>query len=187
MKGYIIYLPEFESSVSMANRALKTGTQHGWNLELYEGVNGLLQGLQVFNLHPYPYKKCQRYMERPGTQGCFLSQYNLWKKCTNLGTPICIFEHDVIFKKPMGDYEDCDVYKFEGFKKAKPIPPGNWYEGARAYRITPQGADKLINWTHANGAMPADWMLNDGIVEMKFDKYHKVSFETKVSFTKDLS
>ena len=153
MKGYIIYLPSYPDSVSMASRALETGTKHGWNLELYEGVNGMKQGLADCNLKVYQHK----------------------------------FEHDVVFKKPMGEYEDCDVYKFEGFKKAKPIPPGNWYEGARAYRITPYGAKKILNWVHANGAMPADWMLCDGIVDMKFDKYRKVTYKTNGSGTKDLS
>ena len=100
---------------------------------------------------------------------------------------MCIFEHDVIFKKPMGQTEMCDVYKFEGFKKAKPIPAGNWYEGARAYLLRPSGAKKILDWVHNNGAMPADWMLCDGIVEMKFDLNNKVGFKSdKMSFTKDL-
>ena len=100
---------------------------------------------------------------------------------------MCIFEHDVIFKRPMGEIEDCDVYKFEGFNKAKPIAPGNWYEGARAYHITPDGARKLLDWVFENGAMPADWMLCDGIVDMKFDKNNKVTYKSDVSFTRDLS
>ena len=44
----------------------------------------------------------------------------------------------LFLKKPMGQFLDVDVYKFEGFNKAKPIPAGNWYEGARAYRIRQQ-------------------------------------------------
>ena len=38
----------------------------------------------------------------------------------------------------MGNVEfQTDVYKFEGFKKAK-IIPGTWYEGARAYFLVSQ-------------------------------------------------
>ena len=185
-KGYIIYLPGYPDSVSMANRALETGTMRNWNLELYEGVNGKDTGLIDYRIKPYEHKKAKRLLERPGTQGCFLSQYLLWQKCYESNTPICIFEHDVVFQKPMGEFVDCDVYKFEGFNKAKPIPPGNWYEGARAYRITPTGAKKILDWVHTHGAMPADWMLCDGIVNMKFDKLNKVTYKTNVSFTKDL-
>tara|TARA_B110000503_G_scaffold39161_1_gene64497 strand:+ start:1083 stop:1658 length:576 start_codon:yes stop_codon:yes gene_type:complete len=186
--GYIIYLSDYPESVRMANRALETGLAHGWKLQLHEGVNGMKTGLVDYNLVPTAQsKKAKKLLQRPGTQGCFLSQYLLWQKCHETNTPICIFEHDVVFKQPMGKYEDCDVYKFEGFNKAKPIPAGNWYEGARAYRITPAGAKKIINWVHTNGAMPSDWMLCDGIVKMQFDKYNKVTYKTEVSFTKDLS
>ena len=187
-KGYIVYLPKYENSVNMAIRALETGRFHGWNVSLFPGVDGTLEKLQDHNLFPYKeHKKCKRLMESPGVQGCFLSQYLLWQRCFLEQQPICIFEHDVIFKKPMGQFLDVDVYKFEGFNKAKPIPPGNWYEGARAYRITPNGAKKILDWVHNNGAMPAYWMLCDGIVDMKFDKENKVTFKSdKMSFTKDL-
>jgi len=188
-KGYLIYLPTFENSVRMANRALESAKQYGWNVELYEGVNGLEKSLDDYGIKIFQgNKKCKRLMVRPGTQGCFLSQYNLWKKCVELQEYINIFEHDVIFKKPMGSVTECDVYKFEGFKQAKTILPGNWFEGARAYRISPVGAKKILNWVHTNGAMPADWMLCDGIVRMVFDQESKVTYESDVmSFTKDLS
>ena len=53
--------------------------------------------------------------------------------------------------------------------------------------MRPSGAKKLLDWVHENGAMPADWMLNDGIVEMKFDLNEKVTYKSdKMSFTKDL-
>jgi len=187
MKGYIIYLPEFANSVEMANRALETGIQHGWDLELFEGVNGLKESLGNYNIWPCTQsKKAKRYMKRPGTTGCFLSQFRLWNERIELDTPINIFEHDVIFKKPMGEILPCDVYKFEGFVKCKPTKIGTWYEGARAYTITPNGAKKIVNWVREFGALPADWLLNEGIVDMKFDKYNKVSYQTDVSFTKDL-
>ncbi len=188
MIGYLIYLPEYDNSVTMAHRALESAVKHGWNVKLYPGVNGNVDTLSNHNLKIYSgSKKAKRLMERPGTAGCFLSQYMLWQQCFVSQTPMCIFEHDVIFKKPMGQTEICDVYKFEGFKKAKPIPPGNWYEGARAYILRPSGAKKMLDWVHTNGAMPADWMLCDGIVNMKFDLNNKVSYKSdKMSFTKDL-
>ena len=87
-KGYIIYLPGYPDSVSMANRAMKTGTMHGWNLELVEGVNGMDTGLLDYRLKPTNHKKAKRLLERQGTQGCFLSQYLLWQKCHETNTPI---------------------------------------------------------------------------------------------------
>ena len=187
MKGYIVYLPEYESSVQMAERAYATGYENGWELGLYAGINGKKQGLKDFGLLPtLESKKANKLMKLPGVQGCFLSQYLLWKKCSDTNKAICIFEHDVIFQKPMGDIIMTDVYKFEGFKRAKPIKAGNWYEGARAYCIQPSGARKILNWVHTYGAMPADWMLCDGIVEMEFDMGSKVIYKSDESYTRNL-
>ena len=77
----------------------------------------------------------------------------------------------------MGQTEICDVYKFEGSWEPNPSA-GNWYEGARAYLLRLSGAKKILDWVHNNGALPADWMLCDGIVDMKFDLNNKVGFKS---------
>ena len=95
---------------------------------------------------------------------------------------------DVVFKKTFSiDQSFNDVLKFEGFKPAKPMPVGQWWEGARAYCLKPEGAKKSINFVKTQGAMPADWCLNSGILDVVFDKSNKVTFDQKkFSFTKDL-
>ena len=50
IKGYIIYLPEYENSVAMARRAYESGISHGWDLTLFEGVNGHKEMANAFNL-----------------------------------------------------------------------------------------------------------------------------------------
>ena len=50
MIGYIIYLPEYENSVAMAQRALQSAEKHGWEVRLYPGVNGLIDTLSNHNL-----------------------------------------------------------------------------------------------------------------------------------------
>ena len=71
IQGFIIYLSNYPDSVSMANRAMETGTMRGWKLQLFEGVNGTQTGLADYNLKPNNHKKAKRLLERPGTQGCF--------------------------------------------------------------------------------------------------------------------
>ena len=188
-KGYIIYVKNHEYSVQWANEALASGTALGWNLELYEGIDGTKQSLDDFGVKIYQgSKKCVRLLSRPGTQGCFLSQYTLWRKCLKQQKPICIFEHDVLFKKPFSLQDEFDdVLKFQGFTPAKKNVIGQWWEGARAYLLKPAGAVKLVQWVKQNGAIPADWALNASILDVKFDKGNQVSFSQKrFSFTKDL-
>jgi len=134
-------------------------------------------------------KKCVRYMARPGTQGCFLSHWQLWNQCVSHGEPIAIFEHDVEFLSgPATVWPDVDVIKLEGFRPSKPIAAGQWWEGARAYVISPKGASKIIAWVAKHGAMPADWMLCDGIVTVAHDHQGLVGVrQNAFSFTRDLA
>ena len=187
IRGYIIYLPEFSNSVEWADYALNTGRKNLWPVELYKGINGHNATLNDYGLKIFKFKKALRYMKRPGTLGCFLSHYLLWRKCVEENNPIHIFEHDVEFIKPYKSIEFNSLIKYEGFKKTKPIQPGNWWEGARAYTIKPHAASKIIDWVHTNGAMPADWCLNDGIVDVHFDTNKMVTVKQRqFSFTKDL-
>lgn len=188
-KGYIIHLKNHQNSVEWSNHALTTGQKLGWNIDLYDGVDGTKEKLEDYNIKIYPHsKKCIRLLSRPGTQGCFLSQYKLWKKCVEENQEICIFEHDVVFKKTFSiDQSFNHVLKFEGFRPAKPMPVGQWWEGARAYCLKPEGAKKILNFVKNKGAMPADWCINNGILEVDFDLNNKVTFDSKkFSFTKDL-
>ena len=188
MEGYIIYLPEYTNSVGWAQHALDSAKKHNWNVQLYPGVDGTKLRIQDFGLTVYPSsKKANRLFEKSGVHGCFLSHYHLWKKAIQENKTIAVFEHDVEFYKPFIKTEFDDVLKLEGFIEAKPISPGKWWEGARAYVITPRASQKIINWIEQNGAMPADWMLCDGIVDVKFDHNNLVGYcKNTFSFTKDL-
>ena len=188
VNGYIIRLENFDNSRAWAQQAFDTGTQHGWQLEFFNGVDGRGTMLADYGLKIYhSHKKCLKYMQRPGTQGCFLSHWLLWNQCAAGTDSMAIFEHDIEFYKPPGHVEFQEVIKFEGFRPSKPIPAGQWWEGARAYAITPLAARKIIDWVKAHGAMPADWMLCDGIVNVQFDLNNCVGIrQNKFSFTRDL-
>lgn len=190
LKGYIIRLESHELSQAWSLHAMTTGLALGWDLEYWSGVDGRLTGLAQYGIAIYQgHKKCVRYMSRPGTQGCFLSHWQLWNQCVKQDEPMAIFEHDIEFLLgPSNVWPDTDVTKLEGFRPSKPIPAGQWWEGARAYVITPQGASKIIAWVSKHGAMPADWMLCDGIVTVAHDQQSLVQVrQNAFSFTRDLA
>jgi len=200
MKSYIIYLPQFETSTAWATHALATGLEHAWNVELFAGVDGRTVadnagwarwGIGINGANA----KCRDMMERPGVRGCFLSHYRLWQQCLELNQPIGIFEHDIEFLKPFSNKEFDHVLKLEGFNLKKSRPAGEWYEGARAYILKPDGAQRLIDWVQTNGAIPADVCIGLNVVDIVLqtdklvriaqqatDKWHK----HKQSFTWNL-
>ena len=65
-KGYIIHLKNHQNSVEWSNHALTTGQKLGWNIDLYDGVDGTKEKLEDYNLKIYPHsKKCIRLLSRP--------------------------------------------------------------------------------------------------------------------------
>jgi GR25 family glycosyltransferase involved in LPS biosynthesis len=160
----------------MCNVAVSTADQHGWDVELFPGVNGLEKTIDDFGLFANTENaKCREAMKRPGVQGCFISHWLLWQHCVSLNEPVGIFEHDVEFLSSPTHYPDFDhVLKLEGFLKKKQRPAGEWYEGARAYFIKPAGAKQLLDWAAQNGALPADVAIGLDVVDITLDLSNKV-------------
>jgi GR25 family glycosyltransferase involved in LPS biosynthesis len=169
MKSYIIYLPNFANSVRMANIAESTAIQHRWNVELFPGVNGLINSIDDFEIFANNENaKCREAMKRPGVQGCLLSHWLLWKHCITVNEAIGIFEHDTKFLAPFDEsLKWLDVLKLEGFDLKKARPAGAWYEGTRAYAITPSGAKKLLDWIALHGCLPSDVQIGCNIVDIQ--------------------
>lgn len=171
MKSYIIYLPSYVKSTSMAQRALTSGKSHGWDIELFAGVDGAVTTLEDRELTVNQQDaKCRDMLKRPGVQGCFLSHWQLWNLCAESAEPIGIFEHDIEFLGPYYKTEFSNVLKLEGFLKKKARPAGEWYEGARAYILHPEGAKQLIKWVKTHGALPADVNIGLDVVDITLDQ-----------------
>lgn len=177
MKSFVIYLSGHKKTEEHLPTLVESANKHNWNIELFPGFDG--------RSHRFPYKIDQRYPKgadqftRAGVRGCFMSHYALWKKCLELKEPIGIFESDIVFcKSPPWSLKDCDVVKLDGFRTSKPAATGIWHEGAHAYILKPSGAQKLISWTELWGASPADYMLGDKVVSVKYD------FENRIKLVK---
>lgn len=189
MKSYIIKLSNFPNSVKWAENAYNSAIKHNWDVEYFEGFNGLNHTLEEFNLFINPrHRKSKKAFTRPGTVGCLLSHYHLWKKCVLLNQPICILEHDVTIHAAFPKIEFKDVYKFVIGPETKPTYIGNWWASGAGYCVTPQGANKLVHFAINDGVMPADTMLNTGIVDLFLDNNNIVTVEThNFSFTWNLN
>lgn len=188
MKSYIIRLSEFPNSVEWSKKAYNSAKQHNWDVHFFEGSNGQKETLADYNIKiNKKHKKSSTSFLRLGTVGCFLSHYRLWKMCIELNDPICILEHDIIVNNFFPKLKFKDVLKLYKGPETKPIYLGKWWASGAAYCITPQGANKLIKFAELEGAMPADVMLNTGIVDIEFNNNTIVSIEqNSFSFTWNL-
>jgi GR25 family glycosyltransferase involved in LPS biosynthesis len=173
MKSFIIILKDNPKSEKFGNLAIQSGSQLGWNVERFDGIDGRTINNETFKLMNLfinqENKKCRTSFERPGVRGCFLSHYTLWKKCLEKNQNIGIFEDDVFFYKQPPIKKFTDILKLEKLQQGKKYAAGDWWEGAHAYIISPKGAERLINWTLKNGILPADIMLGTNILDIEFD------------------
>lgn len=188
MNSYIIRLSDFSNSVKWSEETFLSGIKHNWKIEYFEGINGQRETLKDYNIKiNSKYKKSVKAFSRPGTVGCFLSHYKLWEKCIELSSPICILEHDVIIKKPLITHSFEEILKLIKGPETKGSYLGDWWASGAAYCITPNGAKKLIDFVTEYGAMPADIMLNTGIVKIEFDQNNIAEIDKKeFSFTWEL-
>jgi glycosyl transferase family 25 len=188
MKSFIIRLSDYPNSVKWAEQTYSSALNYGWTINYFEGINGINTSLEEHDLFVnLKHKKSKISFLRPGTLGCFLSHYYLWKKAIELNEPICILEHDAIIHASFPKIEFEDVYKFVKGPAAKKIYIGDWWASGAGYCVSPSGAKKLIQFSEVEGVMPTDVMLNTGIVNMLFDNNNVVSVEQQnFSFTWDL-
>ena len=183
MKHYNIRIKRYPASMQMAERAFESGLQHSWDVEYFNGVDGSLFSAETMQQRwgitiCRGSRKTQVMMEtRPGVRGCFISHWLLWNQCRDTDTAMGIFEHDVIFQGPPRFQMPQHVMRLEGFDLKPPRPAGAWYEGARAYILTPVGADRLIEWVQANGCLPADVVMGQDVLDIELDPHDLIALQ----------
>jgi len=188
MKSYVIRLLDFFDSIEWAKKTYDSGKQYKWDIEYFNGVNGRKETLDDYNLKiNTKHKKSNNAFLRPGTVGCFLSHYKLWQRCIELNESICILEHDAIILDSFPEVKFNNILKFVKGPETKPIYLGKWWASGAGYCVTPEGAEKLINFSQIEGAMPADIMLNTGIVDITFYDSIVTVYTHKYSFTRHLN
>ena len=198
MKSYIIYNSPDIGTLYYAESALKDALANGFDAELFDGVwktdskkfcedheiildrKWLEQSNWYKRVNP---KKWLKNFSTTSVMGCFASHFLLWKKCIEYNKAICIFEYDVLIKRPLPDgildkfdeaieicrtpqhdlppydevVEDKEFADFNIIDFPRPgFPRGN----STGYIIKPAGAKKMIKRSKEYGYLPADTMLN---------------------------
>lgn len=204
IKGYVITLPNYAVSTVLTERCMTSGRKYGWDLELFEGVDGhKVMSDDEWDLYNIKVNKTDLYLAgyslQPGARGCFFSHWMLWYTCVRLDRPIGIFEHDAVFYKPPPPTipDDCDVLKLNRrlglppydprTKDPIPLPSGKCWEGACAYILKPSGAKKLIRWVHKYGMSPPDQLMAENVLTVEFDYNKRVDEEIgEISYVDNL-
>lgn len=198
MRAKIISLSKIPSSKASSERVLFDLQSYGIDAELFEGTYGH-EAEEIFQ------KENRKLAEksfkgfpvdddyvmkstRLGVKGCFLSHYRLWEECLKIGSPIFIFEDDVIFHRGYTPvvfdeilmvatgknlYDRAEWKKLldepEGEPSALPLQRASM-PGAVGYAIKPSAAEKLVD-RYKTDFLPADNALNVSVVKLQYHNY----------------
>lgn len=191
VKSFVIILQESLHSQKIGKDCIESANKFGIFPEIHNGVNGF-DSYRYFKEYNITRFLCRTIIDFPGHQGCFLSHFQLWKKCVEINETILILEHDSIFVRPLPEtilfndilFLDPFCPYSEGYEDnvnnslSKDVsyfrPTGDhWHavgehlSGAYAYLIKPHAAKKLIDFAVNIGAAPTDIHMGRNIVDLE--------------------
>ena len=207
MKSYIIYNSPDIGSMHFAESALQDAISNGFDAELFDGVwktdskkfceergivlneNWLLKS-EWHKQNPKQQERLIEYSKSTGNMGCFASHFLLWEKCIASKEAICIFEYDVLIKRPLPDnildkfdeaIEICrspandkppydkvmEDNEFKDFEVIDFPEPGFARGNSTGYILKPKGAKNLIGVSKEQGYLSLDTMLNRDWLDYK--------------------
>lgn len=168
-KTFVIALKDHPVSKLQLQNCLDSAKNFNWNVEIFWGVDGRKIVEDTWISEGISLRLDKPTMHRPGVQGCFLSHWNLWKRCIVLNEPIIILEHDAVIQNYWSSIEiDNAVIKLHRHYKQKNFKydddSGLWSPSGHAYCILPTHATKLIEFVKQHGAFEADRLLGDKVI-----------------------
>ncbi|OBX11186.1 glycosyl transferase [Gallibacterium salpingitidis] len=165
---YPIYVIHIESAIERANSIQEQFKKLKLSFNFFPAINA-----KQYPNHPlFTHYNAQKHFWRKGRNlsigelGCFASHYSLWKKCTELNTPIIILEDDVIILDNFKQfYENANkfvekypfIWLHKNYRPSKKILINTInnisivkfykdYFCAMGYIITPEAAKQLLNY-----------------------------------------
>lgn len=200
MKSYVIYNSPDIGTLHYAEGALRDAVSNGFDAELFDGVwktdskefckeRGVvfnrewLEQSEWHRKNPRRHKKLIEGSQTEANMGCFASHFLLWERCVQSNEALCIFEYDVVIKRPLPNgildrfdeaIEICrtpkndkppydkviDDRSFNDFDVIDFPEPGFPRGNSTGYIIKPAGARKMIDVSKERGYLTLDTMLN---------------------------
>lgn len=194
IKHYVITMTDVPASVDAANRCITSGKRFGIDIETWVATTPQNTDIaqQVIN-HNIPLNNFkEKYSRLERCVAAFLSHYSLWQHAVQSNQEITVFEHDAVVVLPIDQnikYNGCINLGKPSYGKyndplhigVNPLTSKRYFPGAHAYRITAQGARKLLEQVQSHGK-PTDLFLNTNTFPW-LEEYYPWPVEAMDTFT----
>jgi hypothetical protein len=171
-KTFVIAIKGHPVSERQLQDCLTSAEKFNWEVEVSWGVDGRTVTDKIWKHEGIIPRLDKPTMSKLGVQGCFLSHWQLWKKCIALGEPIIILEHDAVIQAPWIPLEiNNSIIKLHRYYKQKnpkyDEDTGLWSASGHAYCLSPDHADILIKFVKNKGAFEVDRIIGDRVISFK--------------------
>jgi GR25 family glycosyltransferase involved in LPS biosynthesis len=95
VKAFVITLKGIKESEILAQKALDSAREHGYDASIFNAIKPKDNPLQIFNKHRIDAVGWLKD-KNPAAFACWASHFLLWKKCIEMDEPFLILEHDAI-------------------------------------------------------------------------------------------
>lgn len=191
MKNYVITILDNDKSVEVAERCIESGKKFNMEISKFKAITPKDNPYEIMiaeGINPHDFEDSFSKLEN--MQACFLSHYFLWKKSIELNEDITIFEHDAVIMNELPDISFKGCINFGQPSYGKFITPKDgiqklvskqYFPGAHAYRVSPEGAKKLVERAKIK-AGPADVFLHNSNFDF-LEEYYPWPVIANDSFT----
>ena len=192
MKSYVIAITNLEESMDAARRCIESGKKFGVDIEVFPAITPKDEPYQILKeegLNTVGFQ--EKYSRTLNCISAFLSHYSLWNKCVKENVPFNIFEHDAILfdRIPEVNYNyvinwgapSYGNFNIPNHIGVGPLTTKNYFPGAHAYGVKPEGAKKLIKQAKVQ-TQPTDIFLNKTVFPWLQEHYPFIA-EARDSFT----
>lgn len=193
MKNFVITILDNERSVQVADRCIKTASDHGMEVTHFPAItpkHDIEALLRQEGIDPKHF--VEQYSRHDNCVAAFLSHYSLWKQCAASGEEFTIFEHDAVVVAPIPEFipyqqvinlgkPSYGKYNTPRLLGVNQLSSKMYFPGAHAYRLKPAGARALIAVAQLRAA-PTDVFLHLDTFPF-LEEYYPWPVEANDSFT----
>ena len=191
MKSYVITIKDLPKSVDIAQRCINSVKGH--NVQMFEAFTPKNKPEALLESEGLPTKHFkEKYSNYENCMAAFFSHYTLWKWCAQEGIEYQIFEHDAVAVNDIPLVIPYDKvislgkpsygqYNTPTSLGVNQLQSKQYFPGAHAYRLKPEGAKELIERAKID-AGPTDIYLHLGRFPW-LEEYYPWPVEARDHFT----
>ncbi len=172
IRSFVITIQDLPQSVELAERCISTGARHGIHIEKFDAVTprntDVYDEMTKLGIHQARFDEV--YSRTQNCMAAFLSHYTLWTRCAAGNETYTIFEHDAVIINTINPHMTFDKvvslgqpsygkFNVPNHLGAGPLTSKPYFPGAHAYRLSPKGAQLLVE-AASTLAAPTDVYLH---------------------------